>query len=121
MAEPPLTAALPVVPCSDLRAIRAFWERLGFAVTRDHREYLILQAHGAEVHLRLAEPGWLDPARNPCGVYLRIEAVDALAERFGEGLIHPPKAQPWGMYEFAVSDPDGALVRVGWPSERGAR
>jgi len=23
---------------------------------------------------------------------------------------------PWGMYEFAVSDPDETLVRVGWPS-----
>ena len=42
--------------------------------------------------------------------------MDALAARFDAGdLLHSPRAQPWGMYEFAVSDPDGALVRVGWP------
>jgi hypothetical protein len=26
-----------------------------------------------------------------------------------------PKDAPWGMYEFAMSDPDETLVRVGWP------
>lgn len=25
-----------------------------------------------------------------------------------------PEEKPWGMYEFALSDPDGTLVRVGW-------
>jgi hypothetical protein len=24
--------------------------------------------------------------------------------------------KPWGMYEFALSDPDETLVRVGWPT-----
>ena len=24
--------------------------------------------------------------------------------------------EQWGMYEFSLSDPDGVLVRVGWPS-----
>ena len=24
-----------------------------------------------------------------------------------------PHLKPWGLYEFAVSDPDGTLVRVG--------
>jgi hypothetical protein len=27
-----------------------------------------------------------------------------------------PEHKPWGMYEFALSDPDGTLVRIGWPS-----
>ena len=27
-----------------------------------------------------------------------------------------PEHKPWGMYEFALSDPDETLVRVGWPS-----
>ncbi len=34
----------------------------------------------------------------------------------GGRLIHPPEAKPWGMFEFAVSDPDETLVRVGWPT-----
>jgi hypothetical protein len=27
--------------------------------------------------------------------------------------------KPWEMYEFAFSDPDEKLVRVGWPTSRG--
>ncbi len=27
-----------------------------------------------------------------------------------------PEHEPWGMYEFSLSDPDETLVRVGWPS-----
>ena len=25
--------------------------------------------------------------------------------------------KPWGLIEFAVSDPSGTLVRVGWPAD----
>jgi hypothetical protein len=27
-----------------------------------------------------------------------------------------PEDKPWGMIEFALSDPDETLVRIGWPS-----
>ena len=116
LADTPLTAALAVVPCNDLPAAKAFWARLGLEVTADHGEYVIVEGHGTEVHLTRAVEGWLSPGRNPFGVYLRLEDVDALAERFGAPVIHPPKAQPWGMYEFAVNGPDDLLVRIGWPS-----
>ena len=116
-APPVRTAALAVLPCADLEASVDFWRRLGLAPIGADRGYRILAGHGVEVHLNGdLPPGWLVRERNPCGVYLRVEAVDALARAFGEGLIHPPKAQLWGMYEFAVSDPDSALVRVGWPT-----
>jgi hypothetical protein len=41
--------------------------------------------------------------------------VDAIADRVRDLIIEPgaPHLKPWGMYEFAVSDPDGTLVRVG--------
>lgn len=29
---------------------------------------------------------------------------------------HDPKHRPWRMYEFSLGDPDGILVRVGWPT-----
>jgi hypothetical protein len=29
-------------------------------------------------------------------------------------LIHHSRLQPWGMFEFAVSDPDEHLVRIGF-------
>ena len=45
------------------------------------------------------------------GIYFYSENVEALAARVGTRA----RSMPWGMKEFAVSDPDGTLVRVGWP------
>ena len=61
-----------------------------------------LSANRCELHP--AVEGWLVPGRNPFGLYLYAENVDELAED-----------RPLGMYEFARSDPDKTLVRVGWP------
>ena len=48
------------------------------------------------------------------GLYLYVEDVDAAAERVRELIIGAgPEMKPWGTYEFAVSDPNGALVRIG--------
>jgi hypothetical protein len=50
--------------------------------------------------------------------------VDALAAEFGDDILGKtaPEHRPWGMYEFALSDPDETLVRVGWPTRlRGSR
>jgi hypothetical protein len=62
--------------------------------------------------------GWLVPGRNPFGLYLYLEDVDALAAEFRAEILGKtaPEDKPWGMYEFAVSDPDQTLVRVGWPT-----
>ena len=62
--------------------------------------------------------GWLLPGKNPLGLYLYLEDVDALAREFRK----KPEDKPWGIYEFAISDPDETLVRIGWPSgHRGQR
>ena len=117
MDRPPLTAAaLAVIPCNDLTEARVFWRRLGLSVTADHGAYVIVEGHGAEVHLTQAVEGWVFPGRNPFGVDLRLSDVDGLAERFGGAVIHAPQAQPRGMYEFAVNGPDDLLVKVGWPT-----
>ncbi len=109
-----------ILPCSDLPRSRDFYARLGFRQARGDDGYAMLEdGRGGELHLQAVEPDWLIPGRNPCGVYLYAEQVDELAARFpGEilGLVKHPEDKPWRMYEFAVSDPDGALVRVGWPS-----
>jgi hypothetical protein len=62
--------------------------------------------------------GWLVPGRNPFGLYLYLEDVDGLAAVLQDKLSgrRGPEDKPWGMYEFAMSDPDETLVRVGWPS-----
>ena len=62
------------------------------------------------------------PGRNPFGLYLYLEDVDALAAEFEILGKTGPEDKPWGMYEFALSDPDETLVRVGWPTRlRGSR
>ena len=84
----------------------------------DYGDYRIYNGpDDSMLHLRQAEPGWLKPLENPFGVYLYSDDVDGLAARFPELLIHPPEHKPWGMYEFAVSDPDHTLVRVGRRSQ----
>ena len=111
-------ALVAKLPCNDLDASEAFYARLGFVRSGGDGGYRILvDGKGGELHLMQAVEGWLIPGRNPFGLYLRAENVDGLAAGLADLLLHPPKAQPWGMYEFAMSDPDETLVQVGWPIE----
>jgi catechol 2,3-dioxygenase-like lactoylglutathione lyase family enzyme len=113
-----------ILPCNDLDASEAFYNRLGFHQPLEsagkYEEYRMLSdGKGGEIHLQPAVEGWLVPGRNPFGLYLYTEEVDALATIFGNAIIEKekkPTHKPWGMYEFALSDPDQTLVRVGWPS-----
>ena len=119
--QPGLTA---ILPCNDLDASEAFYNRLGFfqdaASKNEHDGYRMLSdGKGGHLHLNDAVEGWVVPGRNPFGLYLYTADVDALAETMRDKIIEREKAathKPWGMYEFAMSDPDGTLVRVGWPS-----
>lgn len=108
--------AIAILPTNDLAASRAFYERLGFEVTGDYEDYLILDDAGAgELHLRLESDWQPVGGHNPFGLYLYVTDVDARAERVRELIIEPgaPHLKPWGTYEFAVSDPTGVLVRIG--------
>lgn len=110
------TQVVAIIPCNDLAASLAFYQLLGFE--RDpgetYPDYAILShGKGGALHLTRAAEGWLIPGKSPFGIYIYSDEVEALAARLGDRLIHPPKAQPWGMFEFAVSDPDENLVRVG--------
>ena len=106
-----------ILPCNDLRASVAFYEKLGFSIEGDQGNYLILSdGKGGDLHLTKAVEGWLIPGKNPFGLYLYCENVDELARALGCLVLHKPEEKPWGMYEFALSDPDETLVRVGWPT-----
>ena len=108
-------AAVAIIPCNDLDASQAFYERLGFELSSDYpaQGYRILRdAGGASIHLSRSPPGWVVPERNAYGLYVYSAQVDMLADAFG----CTAASKPWGLREFAVSDPNGTLVRVGWPS-----
>jgi hypothetical protein len=115
-----------ILPCNDLDASERFYNRLGFKrpdsakpASGDEDNYRTLSnGKGGYLHLTDAVEDWLVPGRNPFGLYLYIEEVDALAAVFGTAVLgkNGPENKPWGMYEFALSDPDETLVRVGWPT-----
>lgn len=119
MPEQPRHCLVPIVPCNDIEASTTFYSRLGLRVLADYGRYRILSdGRGWLLHLSGEAPeGWVVPGQNPNGVYLYLEDVDGLATRVGDLLGGVgPEHKPWGMYEFALSDPDGTLVRIGWPS-----
>jgi hypothetical protein len=109
-----------ILPCNDLDASERFYNRLGFSRPDGDRPSpgesdtyrMLSNGKGGHLHLTDAVEGWLVPGRNPFGLYLHLEDVDALAREFQQR----PEDKPWGMYEFAMSDPDETLVRVGWPT-----
>ncbi len=108
-------SAVAIIPCNDLDASQRFYERLGFTATAvyPHQGYRILHDQlGASIHLTHTEPGWVVPERNAHGIYLYSENVEALAKEFGD----VAELKPWQLMEFAVSDPNGVLVRIGWPA-----
>jgi catechol 2,3-dioxygenase-like lactoylglutathione lyase family enzyme len=114
-----------ILPCNDLDASEAFYHRLGFTRPDADRPppgsedtyRMLADGKGGYLHLTDAVEGWLVPGRNPFGLYLYVENVDALAAEFLGETVEPegPESKPWGMYEFSLSDPDQTLVRVGWP------
>ena len=70
------------------------------------------------LHLTTAVEGWPSPAEILSCSISYMEDVDIWATEFRGEILgeNAPEDKPWGTYEFAVSDPDETLVRVGWPS-----
>jgi len=122
----PSGALTAILPCNDLDTSERFYNRLGFTRPAGERAppgepdtyRMLSNGKGGHLHLTVAVEGWLVPGRNPFGLYLYCEDVDALAREFKGEMIetHGPEDKSWGMYEFSLSDPDQTLVRVGWPT-----
>jgi len=115
-----------ILPCNNLDVSERFYNRLGFERPDSERPpsgepdtyRRLSNGKGGYLHLTDAVEGWLVPDRNPFGLYLYLEDVDSLAAEFHDEILgkSAPEDKPWGMYEFALSDPDETLVRVGWPT-----
>jgi catechol 2,3-dioxygenase-like lactoylglutathione lyase family enzyme len=110
-----------ILPCNDLDLSERFYRRLGFeriesSVSNEFPNYRMLSNGFGQLHLATTVQGWLIPGRNPFGLYFYMEDVEAWAKEFRDEILgNGPEEKPWGTYEFAVSDPDETLVRVGWP------
>ncbi len=110
-----ITAAHPVLAARDIDETAAFYEKLGFAMTVRHDDYLILQRDGCEVHFWRCEDRAIAGATS---CYIRSADVDALhAEFFRRGLkLGLPTTRPWRMRELYVHDPSGNLLKFGQPA-----
>ena len=112
----PVHTVTAILPCNDLDASEAFYAKLGFVRQGWDENYrMLFDGKGGSIHLNRAVKGWVVPDRNPFGLYFYAENVDELAASLGDLVLHKPERKSWGTYEFALSDPDGALVRIGWP------
>lgn len=119
MSDAPQHTLVSILPCTDMEASTAFYERIGLKLQSDYGNYRILaDGKGAFLHLSTeSPPGWVVPGRNPNGLYFCCDYIERLAGEISDLLPGGgPTHKPWGMYEVSVSDPDGTLVRIGWPS-----
>lgn len=107
----------PILPVRDMPEATAFYSSLGFTVRAYDDGYAWVTHCGWEwFHLRLVPD--LDPAVNAASAYLHVDDVGAwraaMTSSAGElPAIGPVDDMPWGMREFALTDPSGNLVRVG--------
>jgi len=97
---------------------KTYYQQLGFAISADYDDYLIIQKDSIEIHF-FGFPD-LDPLTNYGQVYIRTNDIDQLYQTFQENkvAIHPnaPLAEkPWGQKEFSLLDPDHNLLTFGQP------
>jgi uncharacterized glyoxalase superfamily protein PhnB len=115
-ADHGVKAIVAIVPTRDMQLSLAFYKAVGFQADlyEDGTQYAFLHLEGNYIHLRLANSSEL--ATNPGGMYIYVQDADRFyAHLLAQGLtpLCPPKNQPWKCREFAISDPDGFLLRIG--------
>ncbi len=113
---PVLQSLAPILPVRDMNASVAFYQRLGFQYEpyEEGTDYAFLSMDSQWLHL--AHSGSPEFRFNPCGVYFYLDDVDsffATIRAAGVRTINTPENRPWGVREFAVSDPDDTLLRFG--------
>ena len=112
-----LQSIAAIMPVRDMARSIEFYQRLGFVceLYDDGLDsYAFLFRDEQSLHLsRMDGPEW---TLNPTGVYLYVSDVDVFYDvvmAAGVACLHAPEDKAWRMREFAVNDPDGALLRFG--------
>ena len=73
-----ITSAIPKLPMRDPAATRNYYSSLGFVVTGDYGDYLLMEKDQAELHFFIFKA--LNPAENYGQVYLKVQGIEALYE-----------------------------------------
>jgi len=112
-----LRSVHPKLPMRQVAVTRSFYtEKLGFTVTADYGNYLIVEREKVEWHF--FEFVSLDPKENYGQVYIRVSDIDQLHRSFREAGVpllpkEQPESKPWGQREFSLLDPDHNLLTFG--------
>ena len=104
----------PTLPVVDMAEAVRFCEAAGLDVQRYDDGFAFVHLDDQSVFDLNLVPG-MDPATNHAGCYVIARDVDRWHARLlAAGLnVTPVDDKPWGMHEFALTDPSGNNIRVG--------
>ncbi len=107
----------PILPVPDMDAAIAFYRRLGFDVKAYDDGYAWVRTCGWEFFHLTHEPS-LEPGSSVASAYVHVTDPDewhvaVSAAAADDATIGGVVDRPWGMREFAVTDPAGNVVRFG--------
>jgi catechol 2,3-dioxygenase-like lactoylglutathione lyase family enzyme len=109
-----MVESTPTLPVIDMPETIAFYESAGFDVHAYSEGFAFVQFEGVSV-FDLDHHPIIDRERNGAGCFMIVPDSDAWHERLTTaGLpVTSIENMPWGMREFALTDPNGNRVRIG--------
>ncbi len=104
----------PTLPVADMATTVRFWEAAGFDVNRYDDGFAFVSFEDQSVFDLDLVDGF-DPASNCAGCYIVTDHTEDWHSRFAAAgmTVTPMEDMPWGMREFAVTDPNGNRIRIG--------
>jgi lactoylglutathione lyase len=110
-----MSDAFPIISVQDLRAVRAFYEDLGFSQTYQFPPdgepgFVTMERGGSSIGIGAGA------GADRFGLWVYVDDVDATLERLranGAVVVAQPEDQPWGERVAQTRDPDGNLVYLG--------
>lgn len=111
-----VNSAIPILTSGDLERTITFWQHLGFDVAVHGDGYLVMHAHGVEVHFSRERA--TTAGTSPAQAFIHVQDVAALFKRLkNEDVagLEPLQDQDYGLREFVITDPDGNRIRIGSP------
>ncbi len=109
----------PILPVLDMDATVVFYEKAGFEVRRYDGGYAFVRVDDESVFDLDKVDKPVTAVSNGAGCYLIVSDVDEWHRRL-DALDLPVSSlsdQPWGMREFALTDPNGNNIRIGCPTD----
>jgi catechol 2,3-dioxygenase-like lactoylglutathione lyase family enzyme len=118
---PPLPAAVPELPVSDVVAASQYYrDKLGFSVDWLEPDIALAGISCDQCRLFLAGSPFREASvsTGPLTIWLNLSSkgeVDDLHRAWRSTdaiLLSDPESKPWGLHEFTAADPDGNRIRV---------